>query len=90
MTGDSISMISEAVLTGKPVAIIPIERDEKGRKKLGDSPQERGTNARRRDLRRFWDYLIANEMVGTVNPGRKRRKRSPTPMPSRPGPFASC
>ncbi len=79
VTGDSISMISEAVLTGKPVAIIPIERDEKGMKKLGDRPQERGPNARRRDLRRFWDYLIANEMVGTVKTGPKAASTIPSP-----------
>ncbi len=79
VTGDSVSMISEAVLTGKPVAIIPIEQDEKGRKKLGERPQQRGPDARRRDLRRFWDYLIEENMVGTVKSGPKAAATIPNP-----------
>lgn len=79
VTGDSVSMISEAVLTGKPVAIIPIEQDEKGRRKLGDQPKERGPDARRRDLRRFWDYLIDNNMVGTPDIGPKAAADVPNP-----------
>ena len=79
VTGDSVSMISEAVLTGKPVAIIPIEQDDKGRKKLGDVPQERGPDARRRDLRRFWNYLIENDMVGTPDTAPKAAAEIPNP-----------
>ncbi len=79
VTGDSVSMISEAVLTGKPVAIIPIEQDEKGRRKLGDEPRERGPDARRRDLRRFWNHLIANGMVGTPESGPKAAPDIPDP-----------
>lgn len=69
VTGDSVSMISEAVLTGTPVAIIPIEQDDKGRRKLGAEPQERGPDARRRDLRRFWNHLIDEGMAGTLETG---------------------
>lgn len=79
VTGDSVSMISEAVLSGKPVAIIPIEQDEKGRKKLGDQPQEQGPDARRRDLRRFWNYLIECDMVGTLASGPKVASAIPNP-----------
>jgi uncharacterized protein len=79
VTGDSVSMISEAVMTGKPVAIIPIEQDEKGRKKLGPAPQERGPDARRRDLRRFWNYLIDKGMVGTLETGPKAASSVPDP-----------
>ena len=32
---DSVSMISEAMLTGKPVGLIPVELDDEGRRKLG-------------------------------------------------------
>jgi mitochondrial fission protein ELM1 len=67
VTGDSISMLSEAILTGKPVGLVPIEQDEKGRRKLGKVPQEAGPDARRRDLRRFWDYLRERRLVGTVD-----------------------
>lgn len=66
VTGDSISMLSEAILTGKPVGLVPIEQDDKGRKRLGDEPQEIGPNARRRDLRRFWNFLHEEKLAGTI------------------------
>lgn len=66
VTGDSVSMLSEAILTGKPVGLVPIEQDDKGRRKLGDAPRDAGPDARRRDLRRFWDYLREHNLVGTV------------------------
>lgn len=79
VTGDSVSMLSEAILTGKPVALIPIEQDDKGKRELGPEPQETGPNARRRDLRRFWNYLIDKGMVGTVEQGPKRAASIPNP-----------
>lgn len=79
VTGDSVSMLSEAVLAGKPVALIPIEQDDKGKRELGPEPQESGPNARRRDLRRFWNYLIEQGMVGTVEDGPKRAASIPDP-----------
>jgi mitochondrial fission protein ELM1 len=79
VTGDSVSMISEAVLTGKPVAIIPIEQDEHGRRKLGPEPQERGPDARRRDLRRFWNHLIEEGMAGTLETGPIAARSVPNP-----------
>ena len=66
VTGDSISMLSEAILTGKPVGLVPIEQDDKGRKRLGDRPQDAGPDARRRDLRRFWNFLHDQQLIGTV------------------------
>ena len=66
VTGDSVSMLSEAILTGKPVGLLPIEQDDKGRRKLGNAPQEAGPDARRRDLRRFWNYLEEEGLVGTI------------------------
>ncbi len=79
VTGDSVSMLSEAVLAGKPVALIPIEQDDKGKRELGTEPHETGPNARRRDLRRFWNYLIEQGMVGTLNDGPKRAATIPDP-----------
>ena len=67
VTGDSVSMLSEAILTGKPVGLVPIEQDDKGRRKLGEAPQEAGPDARRRDLRRFWNYLRDERLIGTVD-----------------------
>jgi mitochondrial fission protein ELM1 len=79
VTGDSVSMLSEAVLAGKPVALIPIEQDDKGRRELGPEVQETGPDARRRDLRRFWNYLIEQGMVGTIADGPKRAASIPDP-----------
>ena len=67
VTGDSISMLSEAILAGKPVGLIPIEQDDKGRRKLGAAPRLTGPDARRRDLRRFWNHLQDQHLIGTVD-----------------------
>lgn len=77
VTGDSISMLSEAVQAGKPVAIIPLERDAKGLRRLGDRPRSHGRGARRRDLRRFWDYLIEQGLAGTPETGPMRSGQVP-------------
>lgn len=66
VTGDSVSMLSEAILTGTPVGLIPIEQNAKGRRKLGPRPNEEGRNARRRDLRRFWRHLQDQGVIGTL------------------------
>lgn len=79
VTGDSISMLSEAVLTGKPVALIPIEQDDKGKLALGPEPRATGPDARRRDLRRFWNHLIEEGLVGTIENGPKRAANIPNP-----------
>lgn len=79
VTGDSVSMISEAILAGKPVAIIPIEQDEKGLRKLGPQPQDVGPNAHRRDLRRFWNYLIESGLAGTLETGPLAAASPPDP-----------
>ncbi len=79
VTGDSVSLLSEAVLAGKPVALIPIEQDAKGRRELGPAVQESGPNARRRDLRRFWNYLIEQEMVGSIEEGPRQAAVIPEP-----------
>lgn len=63
VTADSVSMISEAVLTGRPVGLIPVELDREGRSKLGVND----FSASKRDLRRFWNQLKSNGSVGTVS-----------------------
>lgn len=67
VTGDSISMLSEAILTGKPTGLVPIVQDAKGRRQLGDAPSETGPDARRRDLRRFWNFLKEERLIGTID-----------------------
>lgn len=55
-------MISEAVLTGNPVGLIPVELDDEGVRKLGTD----GVSDSRRDIRKFWAGLQAKGLVGTV------------------------
>jgi uncharacterized protein len=62
VTGDSVSMISEAILTGKPVGLIPVELDAEGRKALGSG----GFSNSVRDVRRVWAELQASGLLGTI------------------------
>ena len=59
VTADSVSMMSEAVLAGKPVGLIPVEPDAEGRRKLGAREV--------RDIRRFWAELERRGLAGTVD-----------------------
>ena len=61
VTGDSIAMLSEAVLAGKPVGIVPVEADERGRRTLGED------GGGHRDLRRFWASLTERGLAGTID-----------------------
>ena len=65
VTADSISMLSEAIQTGKPVGMLPIELTAKGKRQLGERPGE--IAHRSRDLRHIWDYLRGQGLVGTVD-----------------------
>lgn len=62
-TADSISMISEGAVTQKPVGIVPLERRLLARMMLGDEIDE---NSSTRDLRRFWTFVTAEKLVGTI------------------------
>ena len=64
VTGDSVSMVSEAILTGKPVGMIPIELSRSGRRRLGASIED---GAGKRDLRRFWKSLEDAGLIGTTD-----------------------
>lgn len=63
-TADSISMISESVIAGKPVGVVPMQMNWFGRLVLGSEGGVHGNSAR--DLRRFWDYLFENRLAGTM------------------------
>ena len=62
VTGDSVSMLSEAILTGKPVGLIELEprADEKDDAASGHDP------ASRKDLARFWSRLRSDGLAGTL------------------------
>jgi mitochondrial fission protein ELM1 len=62
VTADSVSMISETLLTGRPVGLIPVKLDAEGKWALGTV----GPSASKRDIRRFWSELDAKWLRGTV------------------------
>ena len=64
-SGDSVSMISESVITGRPVGIVPVRRTLWGRVVLG--PESRMAWNPFRDLRRFWIYLREHRLAGTID-----------------------
>ncbi len=61
VTADSVSMISEAIITRKPVGLISVEPDARGRRRLGTDPEI----TKVRDPRRFWTNVQARGLVGT-------------------------
>lgn len=65
VTADSVSMLAEAILTGKPVGMIPIARSWRGR--LGQFVRRHVRDIRgHADLTAFWRYLIENQLIGTA------------------------
>jgi mitochondrial fission protein ELM1 len=58
-TADSVSMLSEAIITGKPVGMVDADTTEG----LTSGWRRR---IPRRDLRRFWAFLLAEGLVGTI------------------------
>jgi mitochondrial fission protein ELM1 len=79
VTGDSLSMLSEAVQAGKKVAIIPLDQDSRGCRKLGPEPRELGKNSHRRDFRRFWNHLVEEGLAGTLDSGARKPRSIPRP-----------
>jgi hypothetical protein len=72
VTGDSVSMLSDAVESGKPVGLIPLEPNFIGAllRFVGDV---RGRALRLRDLEKFWSDLRARGVVGTLDQPRSGR-----------------
>jgi mitochondrial fission protein ELM1 len=65
VTADSVSMLSEAVLSGKPVGMIPIRRSVKGLLNhwLWERPSGRASLP---NFQNFWKLLHDRRLVGTV------------------------
>lgn len=74
VTADSVSMISEAVMTGKPVGLIPVEPDSRGRRRIRGRPPE---VTEFRDPRRFWADVQARGLVGTGDEPKAGRFEDP-------------
>lgn len=65
VTGDSVSMLSDAVASGKPVGLIPLEPDAISRF-VHFVGQVRGRPFRMRELGKFWDDLSTRGLVGSI------------------------
>ena len=65
VTGDSVSMLSEGVVSGKPVGLIPLHPNPVGRF-IRMAEDIRGRRFRIRDLTRFWDDLATQGLIGSV------------------------
>ena len=65
VTADSVSMLSEAVLSGRPVGMIPIKRSLRGQMShwLWERITGRSTLP---DFRNFWNLLRREKLIGTV------------------------
>lgn len=66
VTGDSVSMLSDAITSAKPVGLIPLQRDAVA-KFLELAGKIRGKPYRMRDLDKFWSDLKARGLVGTID-----------------------
>ena len=65
VTADSVSMLSEAILTGKPVGMIPIKRSLRGQ--ISHWLWERTTgHSTLPDFRNIWNLLRREKLIGTV------------------------
>ncbi len=65
VTADSVSMLTEAILTGKPVGMIPIARSLRGR--IARSLQRLGIGGRPiPDFPQFWRQLAQDGCVGPI------------------------
>lgn len=76
VTADSVSMISEAVLSGKFVGLIPVEPDARGRRHLGRDP----ALSEVRDPRRFWADVTRRGLVGTVDAPARGKVEDPVAL----------
>lgn len=66
VTGDSVSMLSDAIASGKPVGLIPLKLNTLARG-LDLAGSLRGRPFRLRDLRKFWADLTTRGLVGTIS-----------------------
>jgi hypothetical protein len=76
VSADSVSMISEAVFTGKPVGVVPISQNRRGVRH--EALQRMGLRSPPRpDLRAIWASLEANKLVGTLEKPRAAKAVNP-------------
>jgi uncharacterized protein len=67
VTADSVAMVADAVMTGKPVGIMPIAKSALGRAVMAAADRLRpGKRLFPRDLRFFWESLRDHGFGGTI------------------------
>ncbi len=67
VTADSVSMISEAIATGKPVGLMPIRPTDRGLKEMARQDRRKpGIPNHPNDLRFFWAELERLGLAGTI------------------------
>jgi len=68
VTADSVAMIADAVMTRKPVGLVPIAKSALGRAVTAVADRLRpGKRLHPRDLRFFWDSLRDHGFGGTID-----------------------
>ena len=84
VTADSMSMLSEAIVTGKPVGIIPARLTDAGLRGVGERRKELlDFRSPKRDPRKFWGHLAELELVGTVDAPRASPTDNPVKIAAR-------
>jgi len=84
VTGDSVSMVSEAIVTGKPVGMINVGLTHAGLRGVGE--ERKGLldfRSPRRDPRNFWVHLQQSGLVGTVEEPLASSTENPVKMAAR-------
>lgn len=67
VTADSVAMVADAVMTGKPVGIVPISKSRLGKTLMAIADRLRpGRRMFPRDLRFFWQALGEHGFDGTI------------------------
>jgi len=84
VTADSVSMLSEAIVTGKPVGMIPARLTEAGLRGVGERSKKLfDFRSPRRDPRKFWAQLEEMALVGTVDVPRACPTQNPAKTAAR-------
>lgn len=84
VTADSVSMLSEAIATGKPVGMIPARLTEAGLRGLGEARRKMfDFRSPKRDPRSFWAELEEMKLVGTVEDPRSSTVEDPVAIAAR-------
>lgn len=83
VTADSVSMLSEAIVTGRPVAMVPATLTEAGLRAVGERTGFLDFRAPMRDPRKIWSFLLDSKLVGTVDEPQASPTQNPVAVAAR-------